>query len=414
VDYFHRDGGELWCEDARVRDLAARFGTPLYVYSRRTFVEHYRKLETAFADVPHVICFSVKSNGNLGILRTLAALGAGADVVSGGELHKAMLAGIPADRIVYSGVGKTRSELELAVASGIRSVNVENVEELRVLSEVAVALGRRQECSLRVNPDVDAHTHEYLTTGRKENKFGIALADAVPAARIAASLPGIVLTGLDMHIGSQILSPVPYRMALEQVRSVVGDLRAEGCDIRHLDIGGGLAVRYDREDPMTADQFHDEIIALVRALGVDLVLEPGRFIIGPAGILVGEVQFVKEAGGKRFVILDAGMNDLIRPSLYGAHHRIEPVVDGTGPLVQTDVVGPVCESGDFLGKDRQLPSLQRGDRVAVFTAGAYGFAMSSNYNQRPRAAEVLVDGAVATLIRRRETFDDLVRAEIDL
>jgi diaminopimelate decarboxylase len=414
VDYFHRNGGELWCEDVPVRDLARRFGTPLYVYSRRTFVEHFQKLDAAFVDVPHVICFSVKSNGNLGILRTLAALGAGADVVSGGELHKALLAGIPADRIVYSGVGKTRGELELAVTSGIRSVNIENVEELRVLSEVAVALGRRQECALRVNPDVDAHTHEYLTTGRKENKFGIALADAVPAARIAAALPGIALTGLDMHIGSQILSPVPYRMALEQVRGVVADLRAEGCDIRHLDIGGGLAVRYDREDPMTADQFHDEIISLVRNLGVDLVLEPGRFIIGPAGILVGEVQFIKEAGGKRFVILDAGMNDLIRPSLYGAHHRVEPVVDGAGAPVLTDVVGPVCESGDFLGKDRQLAPLQRGDLVAVFTAGAYGFAMSSNYNQRPRAAEILVDGAQASVIRRRETFDDLVRAEVDL
>ncbi len=414
MDYFHRRDGELFCEDAKVRDLAATFGTPLYVYSRRTFAEHFAKLDLAFADVPHLICYSVKSNGNLGILRALASMGAGADVVSGGELYKAMLAGIPPEKIVYSGVGKTRTELELAVRSGIRSVNIENVEELRVLSDIAVANGRRQECALRVNPDVDAHTHEYLTTGRKENKFGIPLAQAGNAADIAAGLPGIVLTGLDMHIGSQILSPVPYRMALAQAAGIVADLRARGCDIRHLDIGGGLAVRYDHEKPMTADEFHDEIISLVRELGVDLILEPGRFIVGPAGILVGEVQFVKEAGEKRFVVLDAGMNDLIRPSLYGAHHRIEAVVDGVGEPVLTDVVGPVCESGDFLGKDRQMLPLHRGDLVAAFTAGAYGFAMSSNYNQRPRAAEVLVDGSTVSLVRRRETMADLVRAEVEV
>jgi len=414
MDYFHRKDGELWCEEVRVRDLADRFGTPLYVYSKRTFTEHYRKLDEAFCDVPHLVCYSVKANGNLGILRALNRLGSGADIVSGGELVKARRAGIPAQRIVYSGVGKTRDELALAVREGIRCVNVENVEELRVLDEVARSQGRRQAIAFRVNPDVDAHTHAHLTTGRRENKFGIPLEELDRAADLAAGLLGIEVAGLDMHIGSQILTPEPYRKALGQARQVVAMLRGRGFPIRHLDIGGGLAVRYDTEQPMTADQFHEAIIHLVRDLQVELILEPGRFIIGPAGILVGEVLFVKEAGGRRFVVLDAGMNDLIRPVLYGAHHRLEPVSDRTGDAVPTDVVGPICESGDFLGKDRLLPPLVRGDRVAAFTAGAYGFAMSSQYNQRPRAAEVLVDGAEASLVRRRETWEDLLASETGL
>jgi diaminopimelate decarboxylase len=361
--------------------------------------------------VPHRICYSVKANGNLGILRTLAALGCGADVVSGGELHRALAAGIDPDLIVYSGVGKTVPELELAVDKGIHAVNVENVEELRVLSDIAVARGRKQACAFRVNPDVDPHTHDYLTTGRAENKFGIPLGDVGRAATLAAELPGVDLIGLDFHIGSQILTSGPYQEALRQARDVIVDLRGRGFPIRHLDIGGGLAVRYDHERPMTADEFHDAIIDLVHDLELELILEPGRFIVGPAGILVGEVQFVKQAPEKRFVILDAGMNDLIRPALYDAMHRIEPVMAVEGEPVLADVVGPVCESGDFLGKDRMLPPLVRGDLVAVFTAGAYGFAMSSNYNQRPRAAEVLVDGSRVEMIRRRETWDDLLACE---
>lgn len=414
MDYFHRKDGALWCEDVPVADLARRFGTPLYVYSRHTFVEHYDKLDRAFADVPHRICYSVKANGNLGVLRALAERGCGADVVSGGELRRALAAGIPADRIVYSGVGKTVPELELAVRAGILAVNVENVEELRVLSDIAAGMGQRQGCAFRVNPDVDPHTHDYLTTGRAENKFGIALEDVGHAAELAAALPGVALVGLDFHIGSQILSSGPYQAALRQAREVIEALRGRGFPIHHLDIGGGLAVRYDHERPMTADEFHDDIAHLVHDLDLELILEPGRFIIGPAGILVGEVQFVKQARDKRFVIVDAGMNDLIRPALYEAVHRIEPVADVAGAQSPADVVGPVCESGDFLGKDRMLPPLVRGDLVAVFTAGAYGFAMSSNYNQRPRAAEVLVDGDRVALVRRRETWDDLLAPETDL
>ncbi|HOI09148.1 MAG TPA: alanine racemase, partial [Myxococcota bacterium] len=270
MDYFHRKDGALWCEDVPVADLARRFGTPLYVYSRRTFVEHYDKLDRAFADVPHRICYSVKANGNLGVLRALAERGCGADVVSGGELRRALAAGIPADRIVYSGVGKTVPELELAVRAGILAVNVENVEELRVLSDIASAMGRRQGCAFRVNPDVDPHTHDYLTTGRAENKFGIALEDVGHAAELAAALPGVALVGLDFHIGSQILSSGPYQAALRQAREVIEVLRGRGFPIHHLDIGGGLAVRYDHERPMTADEFHDDIAHLVHDLDLEL------------------------------------------------------------------------------------------------------------------------------------------------
>ena len=411
MDRFQRRAGRLFCEDVPVAELAARFGTPLYVYSRGTLEDHFRKLDEAFRDVPHRICYSVKANGSLAILRTLGALGAGADIVSGGELHRALKAGIPANRIVYSGVGKTDAELADAVGAGIACMNVENVEELRLVSAIAVSLGRRQPCALRVNPDVDPHTHEYLTTGRAENKFGIPLGDAPRAAQLALSLPGVELIGLDFHIGSQILSAMPYQAALEQVRSTLATLRAMGAPLHHLDIGGGLGARYDDENPLTAAEFHDGIIGLVRELGLELMLEPGRFVVANAGILVTAAQFVKEVPGKRFVIVDAGMNDLIRPSLYDAFHRIETVEPLTGEAVATEVVGPVCESGDFLGHDRRLPPLARGDLLAVMTAGAYGFAMSSNYNQRPRAAEVLVSGSDVHLARRRETYDDLERLE---
>lgn len=412
MDYFERRDGEMWCEDVRLADLAARFGTPLYVYSRRTFSEHYRKLDRAFADVPHMLCYSLKANSNLAVLRALAELGCGADVVSGGELHRALLAGIPPERIVYSGVGKTDAELALAIRAGIRAINVENVDELAVVSGIAVSMGRRQPCALRVNPDVAPHTHEYLTTGRAENKFGIPLAEAVRAAELAARLSGVEVVGIDFHIGSQILSLAPYTAALTQVRSLIGSLRDKGLSIRHLDIGGGLAARYDREKPLTADEFHDGIIHLVKDLGVELIMEPGRFIIGNAGVLLASVLFVKIAQGKRFVIVDAGMNDLIRPALYNATHRIEPVGSAGGDAFHADVVGPICESGDFLAKERLLPRLVRGDLLVVMTAGAYGFAMSSNYNQRPRPAEVLVDGRAASLVRRRETYEDLVRLEL--
>ncbi len=411
MDYFHRKEGDLWCEDVPLSDLADRFGTPLYVYSKRTLTEHFRKLDQAFSDVPHLICYAVKANGTMAIVRALGRLGAGADVVSGGELHRALLAGIPPERIVYSGVGKTEAEIAAAVRAGIRSINVESAEELELLAEVARAVGHRQSCALRVNPDVDPEAHEYLTTGKAENKFGIPWKEAVTVAAMASNLPAVALEGVDFHLGSQILSPDPYRKALAQARQIVGDLRARGFHIRHLDVGGGLAARYDRERPMTADEFRDGIIELVRDLELTLVIEPGRFIMANAGVLLGRVQFVKQSAGKRFVILDAGMNDLIRPALYGAFHRIEPVREIQGEASPADVVGPICESADFLGKDRLLPPLARGDLLAVMTAGAYAAAMASNYTQRPRAAEVLVDGPEAALVRRRERYDDQLDLE---
>jgi len=413
LDYFHHTDGRWWCEGVPLADLAERYGTPLYVYSRRTILEHFVKLDEAFRDVPHLVCYSVKANGNLGILRALAEAGAGADIVSGGELDRALRAGIAPDRIVYSGVGKTDAEIRAAVQAGIRAVNVENEEELRVLSATATDLGRIQPCCLRVNPDVDPHTHEYLTTGRTENKFGIPLGRATQAADLAASLPGVVLTGIDFHIGSQILSHEPYALALRQVRGLVLDLRQRGFRIETLDIGGGLAARYDQERPLTADEFHDGIVGLIRDLDLTLILEPGRFIVANAGVLLTRVQFVKETPARSFVIVDAGMNDLIRPTLYGATHRVEPVVDRPGDPRERDVVGPICESGDFLARARMLPPVARGDVLAVFSAGAYGMAMASNYNQRPRAAEVLVSGSAATLVRRRETSEDLLRCEVE-
>lgn len=414
MDYFHCKDGEWWCEGVPLLELAQRFGTPLYVYSERTLVEHFLKLDQAFRDVPHLVCYSVKANGNLAILRALAQVGSGADVVSGGELERAMRAGIPPDRIVYSGVGKTDEEIRAAVSAGIRAVNVENEEELHLLSAIAEDMGRIQRIALRVNPDVDPHTHEYLTTGRTENKFGIPLERALEVAERAASLPGVALTGVDFHIGSQILSHEPYALALSQARGLVTDLRQLGFSVEILDIGGGLAARYDHERPMTADEFHDGIVGLIRDLDLTLVLEPGRFIVANAGVLLTRVLFVKETPRRAFVIADAGMNDLIRPTLYGAIHRIEPVTARDGEYREVDVVGPICESGDFLARGRALPPVRRGDVLVVFSAGAYGMAMSSNYNQRGRAAEVLVSGREATLVRRRETYEDLIRCEVEV
>ena len=413
MDYFHETHGEWWCEGVRLRELAQRYGTPLYVYSKRTLVEHYLKLDRAFKDIPHLVCYSAKANGNLAVLRALAERGAGADVVSGGELHRALLAGIPPERIVYSGVGKTDAELRAAIEAGIRAINVENEDELRVVSDIASKLGKVQPCALRVNPDVDPHTHEFLTTGRQENKFGIPFERAVDAAELAAGLPGVTLSGVDFHIGSQILSHEPYALALKQVRGLVGELRRRGFQIQDLDVGGGLAARYDTEEPLTADEFHDGIISLIDDLDLTLVMEPGRFIVANAGVLLTRVLFLKETPTKTFAIVDAGMNDLIRPALYEARHRIELTEEREGAKREVDVVGPICESSDFLGKGRLLPPLERGDLLVVFSAGAYGMAMASNYNQRPRPAEVMVDGDKAILVRRRETYEDLLRCELE-
>jgi diaminopimelate decarboxylase len=412
---FSRREATLFCEETALPELVARWGTPLYVYSAGAIRSRFQELSEALAPVPHLIAYSVKANGNLGVLRTLAALGAGADIVSGGELRRALLAGIPADRIVFSGVGKTVAELAEALAAGILCFNVESEGELHALSQLASAMGETAPISLRINPDIETPTpHAYTRTGHAATKFGIPAADAIRLYRLAAGLPGIRIVGVDAHIGSQLLEVQPYRLAVEHLLELVQQLRDQGIDIRMLDIGGGLGISYRGGEAISAEEFAAAVLPLVRDVGVRLVLEPGRYIVGEAGVLVTRVLYVKEGGGKRFVITDAGMNDLLRPSHYSGYHEVVPVVEQGRERRHVDVVGPICETGDFLALDREVELAEPGELLAIHAVGAYGFSMSSTYNQRPRPAEVLVDGGEATLVRRRETIDDLLAAELGL
>jgi diaminopimelate decarboxylase len=412
---FHRVEGRLFCEGVSLSELADRFGTPLYVYSGGALVGRYRELRSAFEEADPLIAYSVKANGNLSLLRLLAAQGCGADIVSGGELYRALAAGVPADRIVFSGVGKTAPEMHAALEADILAFNVESEGELRVLSEVAGASGRAARVALRVNPDIESPTpHHYTRTGHRATKFGVPIEDAPRLYRVAASLPGIEPRGVDVHIGSQILEVAPYRRAMERVLELVAALRADGIPLEFLDAGGGFGVSYDEEDAVPAAAFADAILPVLAGSGLRLVIEPGRYIAGPAGALLTRVLYVKSGGVKTFVITDAGMNDLLRPSHYSSYHRVELV----GPhdereALPVDVVGPICETGDFLALDRVLPLPEPGELLAIGTTGAYGFSMASTYNARVRPAEVLVEGDRARLIRRRETLDDLVRGELE-
>jgi diaminopimelate decarboxylase len=412
---FPRVGNALYCEGVPMSDLVARWGTPLYVYSQGAIESRYRELDQALAPIPHLIAYSVKANGNLGVLRALAALGAGADIVSGGELYRALAAGIPGERIVFSGVGKTVNELAMALEAGIYSFNVESEGELRALSHLAVAMGAEAPIALRVNPDVETLTpHHYTRTGHAATKFGIPIADAERLYRVAGELPGIRVRGVDVHIGSQILEVAPYRRALEQVLELVDTIRRQGHAPEYVDMGGGLGIAYTGGEGISARDFADAIVPPLRELGLRLLIEPGRYIVGEAGVLVARVLYIKEGGGKRFVIIDAGMNDLLRPSHYSGYHGVEPVEARGREQAHVDVVGPICETGDFLALDRDLEKVEAGELIAIMTVGAYGFSMSSTYNQRPRPAEVMVSGDEATLVRRRETIDDLVAAEMDI
>jgi diaminopimelate decarboxylase len=415
-DAFQRVGNALYCEGVALERLAEEFGTPLYLYSRASIVERYRELDRAFAGVEHLIAYSVKANGNLAVLRMLAEEGSGADIVSGGELFRALRAGIPAERIVFSGVGKTEPEMAAALEAGILGFNVESEGELRRLSAVAHALGAEAPISLRINPDIESPTpHAYTRTGHRESKFGIPSEEALDLYRLAASLPGIRVRGIDVHIGSQINEVEPYRQALLHVLELVESLQGEGILLDYLDLGGGFGIAYGDETGAHAAEFAAMIVPHLQATGLKLVLEPGRYVVGHAGILLTQVLYLKEMGGKTFVIADAGMNDLLRPSHYSGYHRIEPVTHVPGrEVVRADVVGPVCETGDFLALDRDIERPAEGDLLAVRTVGAYGFAMASQYNARPRPAEVLVDGGEFHLIRRRESYDDLVRGEVEL
>lgn len=416
--HFQRIAGVLHCDGVALEHLAAEYGTPLYVYSGDSIVERYREFERAFAGTDHLIAYSVKANGNLSLLSLLAGEGAGADIVSGGELFRALRAGVPAERIVFSGVGKTEPELLAALEAGIYGFNVESEQELRTLSRLASERGMRAPIALRINPDIETETpHEYTRTGHRASKFGIPSEEALSLYREAAALPGIVVRGIAVHIGSQIDDLEPYRLALLHLLELIDTLRAEGIQLEYMDLGGGFGISYDADGVDRVEGRAAQIAALVtphlRTLGLRLVLEPGRYLVGQAGVLLTRVLALKEMGGKTFVIVDAGMNDLLRPSHYAGYHHVEPVTSDTErESARVDVVGPVCETGDFLALDRELALPRPGELLAVRTVGAYGFTMTSQYNARPRPAEVLVEGGRPRLIRARETYEDLIRGEV--
>jgi diaminopimelate decarboxylase len=410
MDSFDYQNGRLTAEAVDIEQLAAAHGTPLYVYSRATLERHWRAFDQALGDHPHLVCYAVKANSNLAVLALLARLGSGFDIVSGGELARVLRAGGNPSRIVFSGVGKTLAEMEEALEAGIRCFNVESIAELTRLDRVAAAHGVTAPVSLRVNPDVDARTHPYISTGLKENKFGINVTMALNAYRQAAEAANLKVEGVDCHIGSQLTRISPFVDALDRVLELVEHIEAEGIAIRHLDLGGGLGVLYRDEHPPSPAQYVRPLLARLSNSGKEILIEPGRAIAANAGILVTEVQYIKESEDKNFAIVDAAMNDLLRPSLYGAWQEIIPVIPRRQAKKEYDVVGPVCETGDFLGKQRPL-AVEQGDLLAVRSAGAYGFSMSSNYNSRPRAAEILVDGETAHLVRQRETLESLFQGE---
>ncbi len=402
----------LYAEDVPIPDIAAAVGTPFYCYSRATLTRHYRVFSEAFADLDALVCYAMKANSNQAVLKVLADLGAGADVVSEGELRRALAAGMPPHRILFSGVGKTAREMDFALEAGILCFNVESEPELELLSARAVALGKTAPVSLRINPDVDARTHKKISTGKAENKFGIPWARAREVYARAAALPGLDVAGIDMHIGSQVTELQPFDDAFALLAELTDRLRDDGHAIRHVDLGGGLGIPYrtDNDPPPLPDAYAAIATKHVSKLGLKVIFEPGRLIVGNAGILVTEVIYVKTGAARNFVIVDAAMNDLIRPTLYDAFHEIGPVCEPAAgaPRIRADVVGPVCETGDFLGHDRDLPLPRSGDLMAVATAGAYGAVQASTYNTRLLVPEVLVDGRRFAVVRRRQTYDELI------
>lgn len=411
--YLAYKGADLHLDDVSLRDLARQYGSPLYVYSRRAMLAALAPYQRALAGRAHLVCYAVKANSNLAVLQTFAQAGCGFDIVSEGELARVLAAGGDPGKVVFSGVGKTRAEMKLAIETGVRCFNVESTAELEVLSEVAAQLGQRARVSLRVNPDVDAGTHPYISTGLKGNKFGVAHEQAIATYKRAASLPGIEVVGIDCHIGSQITDVSPYLDALDRVLDLVEAIEAAGVKIHHLDLGGGLGITYTDETPPGADELIGQLLTKIDARGHghrELVFEPGRSLVGNAGVLLTEVMYLKPGDKKNFCIVDAAMNDLMRPALYEAYMGIVNTQKREGSADTWDVVGPVCESGDWLGRDRQLAA-QAGDVLAVLSAGAYGMTMASNYNTRGRAAEVMVDGAQVWVVREREAVADLFKLE---
>jgi len=411
MDHFNYHNGRLYAEDVPLADVAAQFGTPCYVYSRATLERHWQVFDAALGSHPHLVCYAVKANSSLAVLQVLARLGSGFDIVSAGELERVLRAGGEPAKIVFSGVGKQAPEMRRALEAGIRCFNVESDPELLRLDRVAGEMGMTAPVSLRVNPDVDARTHPYISTGLRDNKFGIDVGIALHAYQHAAALPNIRVTGIDCHIGSQLTAVAPFVDALDRVLDLVDRLAAAGIPLAHIDLGGGLGIPYRREDnPPPPDVYARALLERMADRPQELLLEPGRAIAGNAGVLLTRVEYLKHTPYKNFAVVDAAMNDLQRPALYDAWHDIIPVVPRSGNSVAYDVVGPVCETGDFLGRQREL-ALAEGDLLAVRSAGAYGFSMSSNYNTRPRAAEIMVDGDCLHVIREREVIDDLVRGE---
>lgn len=422
MDYFNYKNGELYCEETPVSELAKKYGTPLWVYSRRTLLHHLNQIQKSFAEVDPVICYSVKANSNLGILKVMKEAGSSFDVVSGGELYRVKQAGADTSKVVFAGVGKTDDEIRFALENNVLMFDVESEGELDAIANVAGSMGRVGPVALRLNPDIDAKTHAKTTTGKKGNKFGM---DIERASQLADKVLGdkrLVLHGIHMHLGSPILTTEPYAAAVEKAVDVVKEFRSKGHDTRWVNLGGGFGIHYRKQEAPPASAYAEVIVPRIKAAGCRLALEPGRFIVGNSGILLSQVIFTKREGGKLFVIQDAAMNDLVRPAMYDAFHRIWPVKPVVEPPADyeaeiagcepADVVGPICESGDYLAKGRWLPPMKRGDLVCTFSAGAYGMAMSSNYNSRPRAAEVLVDGTNHTIVRRRESYEDLVAHEV--
>jgi diaminopimelate decarboxylase len=405
------DDGLQW-DDVLLEEAASRFGTPLYLYSAATLLDAFAAYERAFAGIPHRICYALKANASGALLRLLAARGAGADIVSGMELQAALRAGFPPERIVFAGVGKSNAELEQAVRTGVGHVNAESEEETVRLAAVAARLGQHIRVSLRVNPDIDARSHPYISTGLKQNKFGVDIKAAPDILRRVRERAGLEVVGLQCHIGSQILDLRPLGEAAQSLATLSRSLLAEGFPLETLDLGGGLGVDYDGTGAPGPTEFAAAVRPAVEGLPLTLLLEPGRSLVAPAGMLLTRVLYLKQNGDKRFVIVDAGMNDLLRPALYQAHHRIDPARPRVGAMAVADIVGPVCESGDFLARSREVPPLEAGDLLAVRDVGAYCFVMASNYNLRPRAAEALIENGAVRLIRRRETFEDLVRNEV--
>jgi len=409
---FHYKGGELFCEEVSIQHIIEQVGTPCYIYSHRTIQRHFHAFDDAFQDIPHIVAYAMKANSNIAILKLLAKEGSGVDIVSGGELFRALKAGVPSSKMVFAGVGKSPEEIRYALESDILMFNVESAGELQQINEVAKTIGLRARVALRINPDIDPKTHPYISTGLKKSKFGIAADQAMNEFALASQLSHIEVVGVHCHIGSQLTQVAPFVDAIKKVLHLIQSLKAQGIDIRYMNIGGGLGITYSDETPPHPADLAAAISPLLQTTSCHIIMEPGRSIVGNAGILVTKVLYNKEGANKHFVIVDAAMNDLLRPSLYDAHHDIQPILKNeSAPVNTVDVVGPICESGDFLAKDRKMPQPQSGDLLAVMSAGAYGFTMASNYNSRPKIPEVLIKDDKIMVIRGRETYDDLIRGE---